>query len=124
VELPRVLGFGDVLLLFVVTGISLRWIATAATAGPSAITVCVCAFLFFYLPFVFAVIELSTVFLEEGGLYVWTRHCFGDFAEFLAAWTYWMSNLPYFPAVLYFAASNALYLRQQEWGCLSNNPMF
>src|SRR5262249_43390942 len=32
--------------------------------------------------------------------------------------------LPYFPAVLYFAASNALYMRQDSWKHLSNNPTF
>ena len=34
----RVMGFRDLLLFYIVTGISLRWIATAATAGASAIT--------------------------------------------------------------------------------------
>jgi amino acid transporter len=28
----------------------------------------------------------------------------------MSAWTYWMSNLPYFPAILFFAASSLLYL--------------
>jgi hypothetical protein len=34
---PRVMGFVDLVLFYVVTGISLRWIATAGSAGPSAI---------------------------------------------------------------------------------------
>ena len=42
----------------------------------------------------------------------------------MSAWTYWTSNLPYFPAVLYFAASNVLYMRQAAWGHLSNNATF
>ena len=42
----------------------------------------------------------------------------------MAAWTYWTSNLPYFPAVLYFAASNVLFMRQADWGYLSNNATF
>ena len=33
-------------------------------------------------------------------------------------------TLPYFPAVLYFAARNALYVRQDAWGHLSNNTTF
>jgi hypothetical protein len=33
----RVMGFRDLLLFYVVTGISLRWIATAAAAGPSSV---------------------------------------------------------------------------------------
>jgi amino acid transporter len=34
----------------------------------------------------------------------------------MSGWTYWTSNLPYFPAVLYFAASNLLFVRGVEGG--------
>src|SRR5262249_56215054 len=37
------------------------------------------------------------------------------FAGFITGWTYWMSNLPYFPGVLYFAAANALYAGGARW---------
>ena len=47
-------------------------------------------------------------------MYVWSKHAFGDFSGFLTGWVYWISNLPYFPAVLYFAASNALYVARQS----------
>jgi len=33
------MGFRDLVLFYVVTGISLRWIATAAAAGPSSIVI-------------------------------------------------------------------------------------
>jgi amino acid transporter len=42
----------------------------------------------------------------------------------MAAWTYWTSNLPYFPAVLYFAASNVLFMRPAKWPYLSANSNF
>jgi amino acid transporter len=42
----------------------------------------------------------------------------------MTAWTYWACNLPYFPAVLYFAASNALYIRHDSWAHLSGNTTF
>ena len=35
----RAMGFRDLILFYVVTGISLRWIATAAAAGPSSIVI-------------------------------------------------------------------------------------
>lgn len=120
----RVMGFRDLLLFYVVTGISLRWIATAAAAGPSAIVIWVGAWLAFYTPLALSVIELSSRYPNEGGLYVWSKRAFGDFSGFMAAWTYWTSNLPYFPAVLYFAASNVLFMRQAEWSHLSANPTF
>jgi amino acid transporter len=120
----RVMGFRDLLLFYVVTGISLRWIASAAAAGPSSITIWIGAWLFFYTPLALSVVELSSRYPYEGGLYVWTKRAFGDFSGFMAGWTYWTSNLPYFPAVLYFAASNALYMRPGSWLHLSANPTF
>jgi glutamate:GABA antiporter len=118
------MGFRDLLLFYVVTGISLRWIATAAAAGPSSVVIWIGAWLVFYTPLALSVIELSSRYPNEGGLYVWSKRAFGDFSGFMAAWTYWTSNLPYFPAVLYFAASNVLFMRQAQWGYLSANQTF
>ncbi|HSZ63944.1 MAG TPA: APC family permease [Terriglobales bacterium] len=120
----RVMGFRDLVLFYVVTGVSLRWIATAAAAGPSSIVIWLGAWLFFYTPLALSVIELSSRYPNEGGLYVWSKRAFGDFSGFMAAWTYWTSNLPYFPAVLYFAAANALFMRQAQWSHLSSNATY
>jgi glutamate:GABA antiporter len=108
-KLKRELGFRDVILFYIVSGLSLRWIATAAAAGQSAIAVWVLGFCGFFLPLAGCVLELSSRYPQEGGLYIWTREAYGEFAGFMAAWTYWMSNLPYFGAVLYFAASSLLF---------------
>src|SRR6267143_2021947 len=105
----RVMGFGDLFLFYVVTGISLRWIGT---------------WLVFYLPLALSVLEMSSRYPDEGGLYVWSKKACGDFSGFMSAWAYWTSNLPYFPAVLYFAASNVIYIRQSVWGHLSNDATF
>jgi amino acid transporter len=110
-HLPRVMGFSDLLMFYIVTGISLRWIATAASAGPSSIVIWVGAWFCFYTPLALSVIELSSRYPQEGGLYVWSKRAFGDFSGYMSGWTYWTSNLPYFPAVLYFAASNLLFVR-------------
>jgi amino acid transporter len=119
----RVMGFRDLVLFYVVTGISLRWIAAAASIGPSSIVVWIGAWLFFYIPLALSVIELSSRYPAEGGLYVWTKKAFGEGTGFIAAWTYWNSNLPYFPAVLYFAASNVLFLRP-GWQRYSHSPQY
>jgi glutamate:GABA antiporter len=120
----RALGFRDLLLFYVVTGISLRWIATAASAGPSSIVIWIGAWLIFYTPLALSVLELSSRYPEEGGIYVWTKRAYGDFAGFMTAWCYWSCNLPYFPAVLYFAASNALYIRHDAWLHLEHSVTF
>jgi glutamate:GABA antiporter len=108
-KLKRALGFRDVFLFYIVSGLSLRWIATAAVLGPSSITIWVFAFVGFFLPLAVSVLDLSSRYPQEGGLYVWTREAYGEFAGFMAAWSYWMSNLPYFGSVLYFAASSLLF---------------
>jgi amino acid transporter len=104
------MGFRDLVLFYVVTGISLRWIATAAGHGPSSLVIWFLAWLLLYIPLALSVIHLSSRYPAEGGFYVWTKIAFGEQAGFLSAWMYWVSNLPYFPAVLYFAASNVLFL--------------
>jgi len=120
----RAMGFRDLLLFYVVTGVSLRWIATAAAAGPSSIVIWFGAWLTFYTPLALSVIELSSRYPNEGGLYVWSKRAFGGFSGFMSAWCYWASDLPYFPAVLYFAASNILFMREAVWGHLGTKPWF
>ena len=121
---PKVMGVFDLSLFYIVTGVSLRWIATAAAAGPSSLVVWCGALLLFYLPLVFAVVELSSRYPQEGGLYVWTREAFGPFIGFMAGWSYFTSNLPYFPSVFYFDAGNALYIAGDHWLFLRHSATF
>src|SRR5437773_4059791 len=124
IELRRALGFRDLFLFYVVTTFSLRWIATAAAAGPSALVIWVMAALLLFVPLVFTVLELSSRYPEEGGLYVWSKRAFGPFAGFLTGWTYWGSNLPYLPGLLYFAAANALFIGGPTWQGLSAHTSY
>jgi amino acid transporter len=117
------MGFRDLVLFYVVTGVSLRWIAAAASIGPSSVVIWIGAWLFLYLPLALSVIELSSRYPAEGGLYVWTKKAFGEGSGFLAGWMYWTSNLPYYPTVLIFAASNLLFLRP-EWQRYSHNTTY
>jgi amino acid transporter len=119
-KMKREIGFLDLTLFYVVSGLSLRWIATAAASGPSSIAVWIFAWIGFFLPLAACVLELSSRYPQEGGLYVWAQEAFGDFAGFMAAWTYWMSNLPYFSAVLYFAAGCALFAAGPRGATLAN----
>ncbi len=123
-ELRRVLGFRDLVFFYTLTCFSLRSITTAAEAGPSSLAVWVLAALGLFLPLVASVLELSSRFPEEGGLYVWTHRAFGDFPGFLSGFLYWSSNLPYFPTLLYFAAANALFLGGARGAALQENRAF
>jgi glutamate:GABA antiporter len=120
-QLRRVLTFRDLVLYYSVTGFSLRWIATAAAAGPSALVIWIVAAFGFFVPLVFSTLELSSRYPDEGGIYVWSKRAFGPFAAFITGWTYWGSNLPYFPGLLYFAAANALFIGGPSWQSLSSS---
>src|SRR5213596_1094440 len=121
-QLRRALTFRDLFLFYIVTGFSIRWVATAAAAGPSALVIWVIAALGLFVPLVFCVLELSSRYPEEGGVYVWSKRAFGPYAAFITGWTYWGSNLPYFPGLLYFAAANALFIGGAAWQPLAAYP--
>ena len=120
----RVLGFRDLVMFYVVATLSLRWIAVAASAGPSSIVIWVIGLATIFLPLALCVMELSSRYPQEGGMYVWSKRAFGDFSGFITGWIYWTSNLPYFPAVLYFAASNALYIGGTKWQAAQASPAY
>jgi glutamate:GABA antiporter len=124
VRLQRAMEFRDLLLFYLVTGFTVRWIGTAAAAGPSAILIWLTACLAFYVPLVFTVLELSSRYPNEGGCYVWSQRAFGDFAGFITGWTYWCCNLPYFPGLFYFTAATALFIGPPEWRALANTPLY
>ncbi len=109
-SLTRSLGLRDVILFFVTAGTNFQWIATAAAAGQGSLLVWILGGLVMFLPLSVCVVFLSSRHPAQGGLYVWSKLAFGPGVGFMTGWTYWTSNLPYFPGILYFAAGNALYL--------------
>lgn len=123
-SLPRALSRWDLVWFFVTAIVGLRWIATAAAVGPSSIALWLLALVTFYAPLAYTTIQLSERYPQEGGLYLWVKHAFGDFAGFLAGWMYWMSTLIYFPGLLYFAAGNALFLLDPSGAVLADSPAF
>ena len=76
--LKRGIRFRDLALFYVMSGLSIRWTAMAAAAGPSILVVWVAALLCFFVPLAASVMELSSRYPEEGGIYIWTRQAFGD----------------------------------------------
>jgi amino acid transporter len=106
--LKRGIRFRDLALFYVVVALNVRWTSTAAAAGPSILVIWMAALTCFFIPLSASVMELSSRHPDEGGIYVWTRRAFGDFTGFIAAWMYWMSNLPFFASVLYFGAASVL----------------
>lgn len=80
--------------------VSLRWVATAAHAGPGSFLLWIVAAVCFFLPSATVIARLSERFPEQGGMYVWTKRAFGDGHAFLCAWFYFVSNILYMPGLL------------------------
>ena len=118
------MGLQDLVMFYLVTALSLRWIATAAAAGPSSIVIWIAGCVAYFVPLTFCVLELSSRYPEEGGMYLWSKRAFGEFAGFMTGWMYWTANLPYYPGLLYFAAGNALFIGGDRWQRLSTNSLY
>ena len=123
-SLRRVLRVKDLVFFYVTAVLGMRWVATAASSGPSALLIWVFAALSLFVPLAFTVIELSSRYPDEGGIYVWTKHAFGDFGGFMTGWTYWGANLTYLPGLLYFTASTALYMFGTRYTHLQDSPTY
>lgn len=108
-SLKRVLTLRDLVLFNLVAIIGLRWLATSAKAGPAAIVLWLLAALLFFVPQGLSVVELSRRYPEEGGIYAWTKRAMGDGHAFICGWSYWTSNVVYYPQLLISMAVVATY---------------
>src|ERR1051326_1636608 len=120
-QLRRAMGFWDVLLFNIAAVLGPRWIAEAAHNGTSSISLWVLAAVLFFLPTALIIIELSTRFPAEGGLYVWSKEAFGDFQGFVAGWAYWIYTFFYFPGLLPASVAMSVYIGGPKWGYLASN---
>jgi amino acid transporter len=123
--LRREWGLKDLILLNVVAITGLRWWVTAAGGyGWAALPLWVLANLCFFVPSALAVIDLTTRYPEEGGIYVWTKRAFGDLHGFICGWCYWTNNLFYFPTLLMFSLGNLLYVFGPRYAYLEKSNLF
>ena len=99
-QLPRALSLRDLVLFNLAAIVGIRWVATAGKAGPASLTLWVLAALLFFVPEGLAVIQLASSYPEEGGIYAWTKHEFGEGHGFLCGWCYWVNNMLYYPTLL------------------------
>ncbi|MCP2241109.1 APC family permease [Thermoanaerobacterium thermosaccharolyticum] len=109
-EKQKILKVRDIVLMNVVAIIGLRWLPLAAKYGPSSIILWLLASILFFIPQGLTVSELSTGWPYEGGLYVWAKEAFGEKYGFLTSWSYWLTNVVYYPSMLIYIASTAAYM--------------
>ena len=119
-KLRREMGFWDVMLFNIAAVLGPRWIAAAAHNGQSSLSLWLFAALFFFVPTALVILELSTRFPSEGGLYIWTKEAFGDFHGFIAGWCYWIYTFFYFPGLLLASVAMSVYIAGPKYAWLAN----
>src|SRR5881409_3553563 len=85
-KLVRALKLRDLILFNLVAVLGLRHLGTTARFGPGSLLMWLIAAVFFFIPQGLAVIELSSRFPKEGGIYFWTKHALGEGHGFLCGW--------------------------------------
>jgi amino acid transporter len=123
-QLRRAMGFWDVLLFNIAAVLGPRWIAAAAHNGTSSISLWILAALLFFLPTALIIVELSTRYPAEGGLYVWSKEAFGDFHGFVAGWAYWAYTVFYFPGLLTASVAMSVFIGGPKYWSLAKDPHY
>jgi amino acid transporter len=120
-KLVRALKLRDLVLFNLVAVLGLRHLGTTAKFGPGSLLMWCIAALFFFVPQGLAVIELSSRFPKEGGIYFWTKRALGEGHGFLCGWCYWVNNVLYYPNLLISAAVIATFMFGKNAAGLSDN---
>lgn len=122
--LKRVLGRGDLILLFIVAVANLNMVPAISASGPITLWLWVAAMVCYFWPQGAAVTELSQKWSGEGGIYLWAKRSFGEQHGFFAGWCYWLSNVFYLPTVVLSCVGVGLYVFGPRIQKLADNPFF
>lgn len=114
-------------LVLLITGAidSIRNLPTNALFGSSIIFFFIVSAIIFLIPVALISAELSSTWPEEeGGVYSWVRHAFGENIAFLAIWLQWINTMVWYPTILFFIAGTLAYLinpelAQNKWYLIS-----
>ena len=111
--------------VFLLTGICVSTILNirnwplSAEYGLSSVAMLLIAALLFLIPISLISAELATGWPQEGGIFVWVKKAFGYKTGLCATWFVWISNVVWYPTVLSFVATSAIYVVAPEH---SQNP--
>jgi amino acid transporter len=120
-QLERALSLRDLVLFNLVAVIGIGWVATAAKAGPSSLSLWLLAAALFFVPQGLSVIQLAASYPAEGGVYAWTKKELGERHGFVCGWCYWINNMLYYPTLLLAGAVTSTYIIGQGESGLANN---
>ncbi|MBS0585388.1 MAG: amino acid permease [Verrucomicrobia bacterium] len=102
--------FFSLVLLIVAAIDSIRTLPTTAFFGTSLIFFYLLAAVFFLFPVAFISAEFSSRYDEEGGIFHWIRHAFGDKIGLLAVWLQWINTMVWYPTMLLFISGTTIYI--------------
>ncbi len=99
------------LILLIVAAIdSIRTLPVTAFFGSSLVFLYLLASTIFLIPIAFVSAEFSSRYPNEGGVFHWVRHAFGERAGVLSVWLQWINTMVWYPTMLVFIAGTATYL--------------
>lgn len=102
-----------VALVLLITGAidSIRNLPTTALFGSKLIFFFILSAIIFLIPVALIAAELSSTWAdEEGGIYSWVRHAFGETMAFFTIWLQWVNTMVWYPTILLFIAGTFAYL--------------
>ncbi len=111
-------------LVLLITGAidSIRNLPTTALFGSSLIFFFIFSAIVFLIPVALVSAELSSTWPEEeGGVYSWVNHAFGDNFAFFTIWLQWINTLVWYPTILSFIAGTLAYLISPD---LAQNKLY
>ncbi|KTD18409.1 APC family permease [Legionella jordanis] len=100
-------------LVLLITGAidSIRNLPATALFGSSLIFFFIFSAIVFLIPVALVSAELSSTWPdEEGGVYSWVKHAFGEGIAFLTIWLQWINTMVWYPTILSFIAGTLAYL--------------
>lgn len=118
--MPKISLFS--LVMLVVAAIdSIRNLPATALFGSSLIFFFLLSALFFLIPVSLVSAEFSSRFPNQGGVFHWVRHAFGEKIGMLAIWLQWINTMVWYPTILSFIAGTGAYLINPQ---LAENKLF
>lgn len=100
-------------LVLLITGAidSIRNLPATALFGSSLIFFFSFSAIVFLIPVALVSAELSSTWSEEeGGVFSWVKHAFGETLAFFTIWLQWINTMVWYPTILSFIAGTLAYL--------------
>lgn len=104
-------------LVLLITGAidSIRNLPATALFGSSLLFFFLFSAIVFLIPVALVSAELSSTWPEEeGGVYSWVKHAFGENVAFFTIWLQWINTMVWYPTILSFIAGTLAYLVNPE----------